>query len=61
MPALSATQPRLKEHEQWLIGLRQDPHMTLAKIRTELENQKGVKATYVLCQLLYLPLLIHIP
>lgn len=42
---LSDIQLRLQRHEQWLIGLRQDPHITTAKIRTELENRKSLKAT----------------
>lgn len=45
MPVLSDIQPRLQRHEQWLIGLRQDPDMTTAKIRIELEKQKGLAAT----------------
>lgn len=47
MPTSSAIQLQLKEHEQWLIDLRQDSCMTLAKIQTELENQKRVPARYV--------------
>ncbi|KAI7776304.1 hypothetical protein LA080_005491 [Diaporthe eres] len=42
MPTLSAIQLQLKRHEQWLIDLRQDSCMTLAKVQTELESQKRV-------------------
>ncbi|KAG8158188.1 hypothetical protein KVR01_011949 [Diaporthe batatas] len=45
MPVCSDIQERLGRHEQWLIGLRRDPDMTLAKIRGRLDTDKGLKAT----------------
>ncbi|KAL2276093.1 hypothetical protein FJTKL_01377 [Diaporthe vaccinii] len=46
MPTLSAIQLQLKRHEQWLIDLRQDSCMTLAKVQTELESQKRVGSSW---------------
>lgn len=53
MPVCSDIQERLSRHEQWLIGLRQDPGMTTAKIQTRLDNEKGLKATYEIPTLRY--------
>lgn len=53
MPTTPAIQSRLRDHKDWLIGLRQDPRMTLAKIQTHLRDQKGVTARYVFAKLLF--------
>lgn len=58
MPVWSDIQERLRRHEQWLIGLRQDPAMTTAKIQTKLENEKGLKATYVILTVQHYPVLL---
>ncbi|KAI0468574.1 ankyrin [Xylaria cf. heliscus] len=42
MPNLAPIQSQLRQHEQWLIGLRHDPSKTLRQIKTDLYNQKRI-------------------
>ncbi|KAI0870363.1 hypothetical protein GGS24DRAFT_110489 [Hypoxylon argillaceum] len=38
----ASIQSHLRQHEQWLIGLRRDPSKTLRQIKDELYEQKGI-------------------